>query len=241
MGFWDAICDIGSSLASGIASVVSSIGSTLSSVASGVADAVKTLAPVLTEWAGKISPIAQVICQCIEIVAKLCGILQQDETVEEIGERSLQAEEEGITLESCDNDYNAYMKRLREFEMDPSKAEARPEWEKRLAGSLVVEKGIEELSPNMSTKDIWPLLARCAEFFTSERLTTYAKLAKEQGVPFGETLAKFFSPDENVHVDKKDKDFVYSAEKAFNPSSTTNQMAQAFREVREAVSPDSQK
>lgn len=230
MGFWSSLC---SAVGTGIKAVASGISSALSTVSANVGAAVKALVPALSKWAGNIGVAIQVISLCVEVAAKICELLRKNETVADIGERSLQAGEEGITLESCQNDYKAYLKRLREFELDPQKAAARPEIEKMAAGSLVLEKGLEELYPAMSTRDLWLALARAGNFFTPERLETYARLAKEQNFPFGETFAKFFMPPPDGHLGKKIYDFVNAAEKAFNPGATPNQIQREFREVRE--------
>lgn len=233
MGLISGIVGCVSTIASGIKNVASGISSALATVGVNVGAAVNSLRTALEKWVPQIGVAIRVISICVDVVAKICGIMRQNETVAEIGERSLQADEHGITLESCNNDYKAYMKRLREFDLDPHKAEERPEDEKLLAGCEVLEKGIEALYPQMSTADAWLVLARGASFFTPERLEAYARYAKEQGMPFGESLGKFFMPPPDGHVGKKIFDFVYAAEKAFNPSATPNQIQQEFKTVRE--------
>ena len=239
MGLGSFLSDCATSLVSGLKSVASGISSALSSVGINVGGAVNSLRTALEKWVPQIGLAIRVVSIGVDIVAKICGILRQNETVAEIGERSLQASENGITLESCNNDYKAYMKRLREFDLDPQKASRRLETDKLMAGSLVLEKGIEELYPQMSTADAWLVLARGASFFTPERLEAYAKMAKEQNMPFGESLAKFFMPPPGGHVGKKIFDFVYAAEKAFNPSATPNQIEKEFDKVeKECAAPE---
>lgn len=233
MGFLDLVCECASTLASGIKSVVTGIGSALSSVGMNVGAAVSTLRIALEAWAPQIGMAIRAIGICVDVVAKICGILRQNETVAEIGERALQAGEDGITLKSCDNDFKAYMKRLREFNLDPYKAEKRTTEEKLLAGSEVLEKGINELHPNMSTAAFWPVLALGIKFFSPERLEAYAKYAMEHGDSFGESLGTFFLPREDEHVGKKIYDFVFAAEKFFNPSATPNQIQKEFDKVEQ--------
>lgn len=229
MGFLGWVGECVSGIASGIKSVASSITSALASVGVNLGAAVKSLAPVLGKWAGHIGLAIQVVSLCVEIVSKITGLLRQNENIAEMGERALQAEEDGITLESCNNDYKAYMQRLRDFELDPRKAHS--ERDKLMAGSLLLEKGLEELYPKMSTADLWPIIMRSASFFTPQRLEAYAKYAKEQNMPFGESFAKFFMPPADGYVSKKIYDFVYAAEKAFNPSATPNQIQKEFDKV----------
>ena len=239
MGLGSFLSNCATSLVSGIKSVASGISSALATVGVNVGAAVTTLRTALEKWVPQIGMAIRVISICVDIVAKICGILRQNETVAEIGERSLQAGEHGITLESCNNDYKAYLKRLREFDLDPHKAAMRPEDEKLLAGSEVLEKGIQALYPQMSTADAWLVLARGASFFTPERLEAYAKMAKEQNMPFGESLGKFFMPPSDGYVGKKIFDFVYAAEKAFNPSATPNQIEKEFDKVeKECAAPE---
>lgn len=218
---------------SGIKSCASGITSALASVGSSLGKAVQVLGPALGKWAGHIGAAIQVISLCVEIVSKITGLLRQNENVAEMGERALQAGEDGITLESCNNDYKAYMQRLRDFELDPRKAAMRPETDKLMAGSLLLEKGLEELYPQMSTADLWPVLARGTSFFTRDRLDHYARVAGELKLPFGLSLARFFMPPADGHVDKKIYDFVTAAEKSYDPTSTPNQRRQEFQKVRE--------
>lgn len=232
MGLFSFVSSCVSCLVSGIKSVASGITSALATVGSSLGKAVQVLGPALGKWAGHIGAAIQVISLCVEIVSKITGLLRQNENVAEMGERALQAGESGITLESCNNDYKAYMQRLRDFELDPRKAHT--ETDKLMAGSLLLEKGLEELYPHMSTADLWPVLARGASFFTRPRLEHYARVAGELKLPFGLSLAKFFMPPADGHVDKKIYDFVSGAEKSFNPSATPNQMRQEFQKVREA-------
>lgn len=239
MSFFSWVKDCATSIASGIKSCVKGICSSLATAASSIGTAVKDCIPILGKWAGNIGFAVQCIGIAIDVVSKICGLLRQDEKVTDIGERALQAEDYGITLDSCNKDFKTYMKKLREFTLDPQKAAARTETEQWLAGSLVLEKGIEQLFPQMSTRDMWPILARASGFFTKQRLDVYAQLAKERNLPFGEALATFFMPPDNGHVSKNVRDYVWDAEKRFNPSATPNQLHDEFKTVREeCAAPD---
>lgn len=225
MGFLSAI-------GGALGAVCSAIGSALGSVASGVGKAVTTLGPALATWAGKLNTAIAVISAVVQVVGLFMKILKPGEKVHEIGERALQAEEQGITLDSCKNDFNAYMEKLRKLELDPEKARQRPEVDQALAGCLTVEKGLETLWPRMSTRDLWPIIARSPDFFTAARMEVYAQLAREQKLDFGKTLAKYFEAGPKDKLDSHIRDYVWSAEEKYNPAETPKQIREILDKVR---------
>ncbi|MBQ7609342.1 MAG: hypothetical protein IJU76_15450 [Desulfovibrionaceae bacterium] len=231
MGFFSWIASGISSIASGIGKVASSIGSVLSSAAKSIYTAVKTLAPILATWAGNIGTAVRIIGLVIDIVAKIHGMLKEKENVQDIGERVLQAEEKGITLENCKNDFDAYMEKIRNLELNPEKASVRPKEEKILAGCILIEKGLEQQFPNMTTAPMWPIIIRNPDFFTHTRLETYAQMAKERDLPLGDSVAKYFVQYPNKRVDRPTRDFLFDAEKKLDPSATKNDIQEKLDTV----------
>lgn len=167
-----------SGIASGIKSCVSAIGSVVSSAisicSSELGSAVRVLGSAIIKKVPCIGEVIEAIGVGIQIVGESCKILKHGESVQEIGDRALQAEErEGITLTSCNNDFDAYMEKLRSIKLDPKKSAKLSESDKLLAGSLVVEKGIELKRPQLSMAAMWPFIVAAPDFFSPERLNCY--------------------------------------------------------------------
>lgn len=164
MGFWGAICSIGSSIASGISSAVSGIGSALSSFASGVG---AVIGKIVTE----LEPVGLALGKFAAAFLQGMGILKLDEKPEDLGERALQAAERGITTEQFD-DFESYLDALRDFDLDPEKASKRSAAEKLVAGigvgTVAMERKYNAAPGSLDT--LWLLPIANPTYFTPERM-----------------------------------------------------------------------
>jgi len=155
--------------------IFGSIGSAISSVVSGIGSALSSFASAISTGLGVIFKSGLNIAERIVAIAStiLHGfkIFKEDESVEEIGERALQAAEKGITIDRFPN-FQEYMAALRNFEIDPEKAAKRSLAEKQLAGigvgTVGLEKQLHYSEGQLST--LWFLAAANPEFFNAERL-----------------------------------------------------------------------
>ena len=235
-----------STIGAAISSAVSGIGNALSTVARSVSGALdtfrdvastlgKTLGPVL----GKVVTVINVIVTIVEIAARIANLLKPQETVKDIGDRALQAEEEGITLETCDNDFNAYMEKLRALKLDPEKSAQHHDWEHEAAGLLVLEKGLELCAPCLTSRSMWAIMCGNPQFFSKERLSSYAAFAQESGMPLGESVAKYFSSQTSAPERLKAMDFMEGAERHFQPDASLNDIAQTLRNAEKTLSQQS--
>lgn len=150
---------------SSVAATVSSIGASVASFATSMATAIASL-PLPT-----IMECIESIVKCAEIVMRAFGVLQPNEQVEDLGERALQAKEQGITLDQFD-DFEDYMDKLRNFELDPDKAAKRNPLEKQLAGLGVGTAGLEhKLNVGRGELNgVWLLPMVNPQYFTPERM-----------------------------------------------------------------------
>lgn len=155
---------------------VSSIGASVASFATGLATTIATL-PIPT-----IKQCIDAIVNCAQIVMRVFGALQPGESVEDLGERALQAKEQGITTDQFD-DFDDYMDALRNFELDPDKAAQRNPLEKQLAGLGVGTAGLEHklnVGPG-ELNGIWLLPMVNSEYFTPERMESLLKAGQLGG------------------------------------------------------------
>jgi hypothetical protein len=224
-----------SGIASGIKSCVSAIGSVVSSAisicSSELGSAVRVLGSAIIKKVPCIGEVIEAIGVGIQIVGESCKILKHGESVQEIGDRALQAEErEGITLTSCNNDFDAYMEKLRSIKLDPKKSAKLSESDKLLAGSLVVEKGIELKRPQLSMAAMWPFIVAAPDFFSPERLNCYINEAMAQKQPLGKII-EFFDPANNT-ISREASRLVRTAEKKMTPQATPDEITSTLNEVR---------
>lgn len=123
-------------MSTAISSACSTIGSALSSFANG-------LGPVLSTIATHLPKLGEALGQFANNFLQAVGILKPDEDVKQLGERALQAAQEGITPEKFD-DFDDYVEALRNFEIDPDKAKTRNDVERLVVGLGVGSFGLEK-------------------------------------------------------------------------------------------------
>ncbi|MGE6316362.1 hypothetical protein ACQKC1_11370 [Shewanella baltica] len=182
MGFFSII-------STAISSACSTIGSALSSFASG-------LGPVLSTIATHLPKLGEALGQFANNFLQAVGILKPDEDVKQLGERALQAAQEGITPEKFD-DFDDYVEALRNFEIDPDKAKTRNDVERLVVGLGVGSFGLEkkfEAAPG-SLSAIWLLPVANPEFFTVNRMDSLLQQGKLSGDIFGYLERKLSAGD----------------------------------------------
>lgn len=217
MGIWNSVSSFCSSVGSAISSAVSSIGSALSSFASGVGTVIGSVIEALTPVAKAIGSFANAFLQGL-------GILKPDEKVEDMGDRALQAAEEGITMDTFDG-FEEYMNALRDFEPDPEKSKSYSPGAKLVAGLGVGTKGVEEkfnAEPG-SLDAMWLLPMSNPEYFTPERMQglvssgrlcgdTFAYLEKRLTGGESRTFEKALEIDESGNaIDTDERGELYQA------------------------------
>ena len=153
-----------SSVASTIGSVVGSIGSSLSSFATSVA-------PVIGRVIEAVKPVAGFISQFANIFLQAMNILKPEEKVEDLGERALQAADEGITSDGFEN-FSDYLDALRNFDLDEEASAQRNPVVKLVAGLGVGSAGLEQRfnAQQGSLGSIWVLPITNPAYFTPERM-----------------------------------------------------------------------
>lgn len=127
----------------------------------------------------------ELIGKVLVSIAKALGLIE-DKSIEteELGDKALQAEMEGIKPENYKT-YQEYMKAIENFELDPEKAKNWTPEEK-------VGKGIEITSALLVEKygpDIESLLVEVVknpEYFNNNRIEEYIKLVSDKKISYSE-------------------------------------------------------
>ena len=180
MGFWSSV---GSAISSGFSAVCSTV-STIGSAVSSFANSIKpVLGPVLSTIASLVPhPAVKAIANFANALLHALAIFQPQETVQDMGDRALQAADQGITLEKFDK-FDEYMDALRNFDINPELSEKYTPVEKFVAGLGIATVGLEDKfnAERGSLSDVWLLPLTNSEYFTPERIKDLLENGKQIG------------------------------------------------------------
>lgn len=136
----------------------------LVSAVSSIVTAIKAIVPVLRAVAN----VVMSICQTL-------GLIKPEEKVEDLGDKAIQAGDEGIKPENYAN-YQDYVKAVQDFQVDPEKSK-RITPEEKMAKALEVQANLlAEKAPELGVEDYLNLIANHMDYFTPERSTELGKL-----------------------------------------------------------------
>jgi len=249
MGFWSSLGSCISSACSAVGSGIRSCCSAVSNfVGSGLGKAVGfglSALKVICPQARVLDTVFKSISLMSKIAGVFANVIKPNENIQDIGDRALQAEEQGITRESCKN-YDEYMEKIRSVQLDPEVTKQTPESNKEFAGSIVVENGIKEKMPNLQTSSLWAIAALAPAIFTKERIDNWVKLADKHKIPLASiskfllsTLGKKFNLSDfkelaNVNADQG-RDLVVNAEKQLNPGAQDSDIFKNVEEMKSSI------
>lgn len=216
MGFWSSV---GSAISSGFSaacSAVTSVCSTAVSVCGSIGRSVGTIvsniAPKLMMIVGPTSKLNTLLV-VVDAVIQLYSILKPDEKIQDIGDKAIQASEEGISMDKFDG-FDEYMTSLRNFEVDPERSEKMDELTKQLIGIAVVTQGLaEKLNVDgVALGNVWTLPALNAQVFTAERIKAILDNSANVG-----NVVKYFEKDLTPQIALNVEKELVSAEKQLSP------------------------
>ncbi|PID73935.1 MAG: hypothetical protein CSB33_01120 [Desulfobacterales bacterium] len=174
--------------------------------------------------------ILSTIAKVVQAIGIVMDIVKPHETIENIGEKVIQAGEQGITLESFDDDFQKYKERIDRFKIDPEKAKDRPVEHQQIAGIAYVERGLLNRSSYLGISNLYPLMAAQKNFFSPERMQAYAQVA--QDVQFSMNKIKnYFDGSCAFSERSKIEDFLHSAEKRYDSGYNKENYADTLNRV----------
>lgn len=156
-----------------IATAVTSIGP---AVAGFCANVLPKIAPLLEKGL----EILRVVEGIANTVSQVMSIFNGNETAENIGDRAIQAAEQGVTPEQFEN-HGEYMSALRDFELDPEKSAKLSDSQKIVSGLAVAGRGLDEKfgSPEGTMGNLWWLAASKPDYFIADKLTQFLKTGQD--------------------------------------------------------------
>lgn len=165
-----------SSVASAISSAIGGIGSALGSFVTGMGSVIGGMLERIPVVIERVANIATPILQML-------GVLRVNENIDDLGERALQAKERGIHFNTGD-DFDAYLAKLRAFDIDPDVAAQRKPSERFTAGLAVASAGLaQKLNLDARAVDSLWLLALSHKmgdgaFITPQRLQNWLQTGR---------------------------------------------------------------
>lgn len=196
MGILDTICDVVTSVVESVASVG------------------KVFAAISVKMGISALDIAITVAKVVAVVADVLGIYSSDDSIEDLGDKALQAEEAGIKVDDFDS-FDEYLDKIKSFELDPEKSKAINQTDKIAASISVLTTGIAATGIHLAP--LYPLIVTHKDFFTGERLASYAETAKSAGYAL-ENIKGCFDGTGTIDSRKEAKGFLHQAESVFNPN-----------------------
>lgn len=169
MGF---LSSVGSAISSGFSAVCSAVSNIGSAAVSFARECLPKVGAILTTLGGSLGMVANVVVA----VCQILSTLRQGENAEELGDRALQAAENGIRPENFDH-YQDYLERIRSFEINPEKSVQYSPDTKAAAGMQVAISSLEDRfkTPVGALYGLPILIAMNKDFFNPDRLSALLK------------------------------------------------------------------
>lgn len=220
MGFWSSL---GSAISSGISTVCSAAISVGRAALSFAAEYAPKIAGAVIRTGNLISNIASAVSLAL-------NIFRHGENMENMGDRALQAAEQGIKPENY-RKFDEYAQAIRDFRLDPAKTEKTDSATKIMAGLAVSSLGLEDklgLPAGMGGA-VWLLAASKPEYFTAARLEALLR------APSPARTLEYFEGKLGPAADLKTRDAIIGIERTLQPAQTVKAIYKELLEARQAV------
>lgn len=177
----------------------------------------------------------KIVLQVAKAIATFASELGVTETKdpEELGDKVIQAEEEGITPENFET-YREYVQAVDNFEPDAEKSKQISEEDKLIRAADVSAKALEEKYPDSNMEDLLKAGTKSQEnieFFTSERFGLIAKEI-ENSPELVDSLEKLLNGKEMEEKEYYELlDTLTSVEQKLNPEKTETEIGEYLRNL----------
>lgn len=221
---WSAIAATVSSVTAAVSSAVSSIGPAVSRFCTNVL-------PRLAPYIEKGMEVLQYVGKVAQALLSSIGIFKPDDKTAEVGERALQAAEEGIRPDGFDS-FPEYMEALRKLELNPENKDKFTPEQKMVAGLAVGAKGLEDKfnAPAGSMGNLWVLAAASPLFFNADRLEAILKTGGDIA-----SVMRYFEGDLSLSEARGVETKLLEAERSVSPGTSDESVYASLDKAREAI------
>lgn len=164
-------------------------------------------------------------------IGTVLGLIDKDTDAEDLGDRALQAEEQGKKPEDYDS-FEEFVNSLDDFEVDPVKSKELSAEEKLTKGVEVVAQLLAEKYEGLDVTDLVDCGAKNVEYFTPDRVKELGKLIQTDVGAVNDVIKYLNGTELNDAKLAKDETTLVGIEKAINPSISD---ADALQTVRGAL------
>jgi hypothetical protein len=160
--------------------VIGAIISIVSTMGPAVAGFCTNVLPKIIPILEKGFEILQKVASVANIISQVFGIFKKDETVEDMGDRGVQAAEKGITPDQFD-DHESYLNKLRDFELDPKRSEEMSPIQKIVSGLALAGRGLDEKfgTPEGTMGNLFVLAGVNPEYFNADKLGAFLRTGQD--------------------------------------------------------------
>lgn len=163
-------------------------------------------------------------------IFKGLGLLSPEEDIHELGDKAIQAEEQGIKVENYDS-YEEYLTAVKAFETDAEKSASITENEK-------IEKGIEVITATLVEAygeviyDLFMLIAKNPQYFES-RIPYYTEMQKTDSAAFSDVTRYIEGKETNMVKADETLSKMYSVEKMVNEDTSLQDMMAEIEKLKD--------
>jgi len=157
-----------------IVAAFSAVVSVVSSIGPAVAGFCTNVLPKILPLLEKGLEILKVVENIANVISQVFGIFGKNESVEDMGDRAIQAAEQGITPDQFD-DHESYLNTLRGIELVPERSGELTPTQKIVSGLAVAGRGLDEKfgTPEGTMANLWLLAGANPAYFTADRLSAF--------------------------------------------------------------------
>lgn len=187
--------------------------------------AAAALLPTILEVTVNLVIFAAIVTKALQAL----GIIGPDENAKELGDKAIQAEEEGITPENYDS-YEEYMDAVRKFELDPEKSEQIEDEDKLKKETEIFTTVMVDRLGKVSAEDLLVVMAKNPMYFENRMPLLMEKLkdTPEKLKDITDFMqGRHYSPEKDDEV----ASVLYDVEKKVNPDATMEGMLRDLKEI----------
>lgn len=187
--------------------------------------AAAALLPTILEVTVNLVIFAAIVTKALQAL----GIIGPNENAKELGDKAIQAEEEGITPENYDS-YEEYMDAVRKFELDPEKSEQIEDEDKLKKGTEIFTTVMVDRLGKVSAEDLLVVMAKNPMYFENRMPLIMEKLkdTPEKLKDITDFMqGRHYSPEKDDEV----ASVLYDVEKKVNPDATMEGMLRDLKEI----------
>lgn len=172
-----------------------------------------------------------VVGPAISAICKALGLMKQEEKVEDLGDKAIQAEEAGIRPEDYKR-YKDYMNAVENFEVNPEKSKNISQEDKLRRGTQMAAGALQEQYPNAQIEKLIELSANNPGIFTDKRFAELGKLVAEDPESMNTIVNYLEGTDKSGSCMAEAIKLLGAMEKAENPRMSDMDVAEKVLNMR---------